>query len=94
MEMELERLYRYLKEKPRDARWMLRKVGADYLQTVKEMQRRGWTVECRLEDVNGLHRAVYCADLQGDLFGQKEISGASGRRSRTRRKSSPGKLNS
>ncbi len=92
--MELERLYRYLKEKPRDARWMLRKVGADYLQTVEEMRRRGWAVECRLEDVNGLHRAVYCADLQGELFGQKTMSGAKLRRSRTRRKRSPGKLNS
>jgi hypothetical protein len=93
MEMELERLYRYLKEKPRDARWMLRKVGADYLKAMEEMRRRGWTVECRLEDVNGLHRAVYCADLQGDLFGQKEMSQADAPRARRRKKRSPGKLN-
>lgn len=91
--MELERLYRYLKEKPRDARWMLRKVGADYLKAMEEMRRRGWTVECRLEDVNGLHRAVYCADLQGDLFGQKEMSQAATPRARRRKKRSPGKLN-
>lgn len=91
--MELERLYRYLKEKPRDARWMLRKVGADYLKAMEEMRRRGWTVECRLEDVNGLHRAVYCADLQGDLFGQKEMSQADAPRARRRKKRSPGKLN-
>ena len=71
--MELERLYRYLKDKPRDGRWMLRKVGADYLETVDEMRRRGWAVECRLEDVNGVHRAVYCADLQGELFLEKDL---------------------
>jgi len=94
MEMELERLYRYLKEKPRDARWMLRKVGADYLKTLEKMRRRGWTVECRLEDVNGLHRAVYCADLQGDLFLQKDMSRPIPRRARTRRKRSAGKLSS
>jgi hypothetical protein len=84
MEMELERLYRYLKEKPRDARWMLRKVGASYLETVEEMRRRGWTVECRLEDVNGLHRAVYCADLQGELFLEKDSARPAPRRRRAR----------
>ena len=84
--MELERLYRYLKDKPRDGRWMLRKVGADYLETVDEMRRRGWAVECRLEDVNGVHRAVYCADLQGELFREKDLVNAKPRRRRVRAK--------
>ena len=66
--MELERLYRYLKESPRDARWMMRRVGTDYQDTVEALRQKGWPVAVRLDDVGGLHRAVYLADDQGELF--------------------------
>jgi hypothetical protein len=66
--MELERLYRYLKESPRDARWMLRKVGPDYLEAVEELRVRGWPVACRKTDASGLHRVLYAADDQTELF--------------------------
>ncbi len=70
--MELRRLYQYLIDGPRDARWMLRKVGPDYLEVVEKLRSRGWPVGCRLQDVGGLHRAVFFADLQGELFPVQE----------------------
>jgi len=85
--MELQRLYQYLKARPRDARWMLRKVGPDYLQVVDELRRKGWPVACRLQDVKGLRRAVFSADLQGELF-----SLDSAKPKRRRRRKSPRKL--
>lgn len=66
--MELERLYRYLKERPRDARWMLRKLGPDYLETVEALRERGWPVACKTTDANGLHRILFVADDQAELF--------------------------
>ena len=66
--MELERLYRYLKESPRDARWMLRKLGPDYLDVVEELRGRGWPVACKKTDANGLHRVLFVADDQAELF--------------------------
>jgi hypothetical protein len=66
--MELERLYRYLKERPRDARWMLRKLGPDYLDRVEALRAKGWPVACKTTDENGLHRVLFVADDQAELF--------------------------
>ena len=79
--MELERLYRYLKESPRDARWMLRKLGPDYLDYVEELRERGWPVACKKTDANGLHRVLFLADDQVELFPE-----ASPRKRRRRRR--------
>jgi hypothetical protein len=66
--MELDRLYALLKEQPRDARWLLRKVGADYMQQVAALREQGRPVEVEMQDVEGMRRAVYRAADQGDLF--------------------------
>ena len=39
--MELDRLYALLKEQPRDARWLLRKVGTDYMEQVAALRAQG-----------------------------------------------------
>jgi len=79
----LRRLYEYLIEGPRDARWMLRKVGPDYLEVIEELRRRGWPVACRLQEVKGLRRAVFSADLQGELFPTEPARPKRRRRRRT-----------
>lgn len=66
--MELDRLYALLKERPRDARWLLRKVGTDYMDQVQALRAMGRPVEVEMQDVEGLRRAVYRAADQGDLF--------------------------
>ena len=66
--MELDRLYALLKERPRDARWLLRKVGPDYMDQVQALRSMGRPVEVEMQDVEGLRRAVYRAADQGDLF--------------------------
>jgi hypothetical protein len=66
--MELDRLYALLKEQPRDARWLLRKVGSDYMQQVAALREQGRPVEVEMQDVEGMRRAVYRAADQGDLF--------------------------
>lgn len=79
--MELDRLYALLKEQPRDARWLLRKVGTDYRERVEALREQGRPVEVEMQDVDGMRRAVYRAADQGDLF-----SGLSKPRSRRRRR--------
>jgi hypothetical protein len=66
--MELDRLYALLKEQPRDARWLLRKVGTDYMDRVEALRGQGRPVEVEMQDVEGMRRAVYRAADQGDLF--------------------------
>jgi hypothetical protein len=66
--MELDRLYALLKERPRDARWLLRKVGTDYMDQVAALRAQGRPVEVQMQDVEGMRRAVYRAADQGDLF--------------------------
>lgn len=66
--MELDRLYALLKERPRDARWLLRKVGTDYMDQVQALRAMGRPVEVEMQDVEGLRRAVYRAADQADLF--------------------------
>jgi len=79
--MELDRLYVLLKEQPRDARWLLRKVGTDYLEQVEALRAQGRPVEVEMQDVEGMRRAVYRAADQGDLF-----AGLSSPRPRRRRR--------
>jgi|GEM_PF-5163015 len=66
--MELDRLYACLKERPRDARWLLRKVGMDYMDQVEALRKQGRPVEVEMQEVEGMRRAVYRAADQGDLF--------------------------
>lgn len=66
--MELDRLYAFLKERPRDARWLLRKVGTDYMEQVEALREQGRPVEVQMQDVEGMRRAVYRAADQADLF--------------------------
>jgi len=66
--VELERLYGFLRESPRDARWMMRRVGSNYREVVEELRHRGWPVAVRFEVVAGAHRAVYEAVDQAELF--------------------------
>jgi hypothetical protein len=82
--MELDRLYALLKQQPRDARWLLRKVGTDYMQQVRALRAMGRPVEVEMQDVEGLRRAVYRAADQGDLFAG--MTSPRPRRRRRRRK--------
>ena len=81
--MELDRLYHLLKEKPRDARWLLRRVGEEYQDSIDALRSQGRPVDVRLQEVDGLHRAVYHATDQGELF--PETPAAPRRRRRRRR---------
>jgi hypothetical protein len=82
--MELDRLYALLKERPRDARWLLRKVGTNYMEQVAALREQGRPVEVEMQDVDGMRRAVYRAADQGDLF-----AGLSPRPKRRRRRRRP-----
>lgn len=82
--MELDRLYALLKERPRDARWLMRKVGTDYMDQVQALRAMGRPVEVEMQDVEGLSRAVYRAADQGDLFAS--LTAPRPRRRRRRRR--------
>lgn len=80
--MELDRLYAFLKESPRDARWLLRKVGSDYKDQVEALREQGRPVEVQMQDVEGMRRAVYSAADQADLFAGLKVPGPRRRRRR------------
>jgi hypothetical protein len=82
--MDLNRLYLLLKREPRDGRWLLRKLGPDYLDRIEDLRRLGRPVEMRVEDVEGLQRAVYRAADQTELFGAEQLSPSRPRRRRRR----------
>ena len=42
--MEDHNLVRHLKEEPRDARWLMRKVGTDYRDRLADLARQGFDV--------------------------------------------------
>lgn len=66
--MDLDRLYTLLKLAPRDARWLMRRVGDDYMDVVERLRTQGRPVEVKLEEVDGMHRALYRAADQTELF--------------------------
>ncbi len=66
--MDLDRLYALLKSSPRDARWLMRRVGDDYIDVVEQLRAQGRPVEVKMEEVDGMHRAVYRAADQAELF--------------------------
>lgn len=92
MTLDADRLYRYLKEKPRDGRWMLRRVGPGYPQVLEELARAGLPVEVRMDDVSGQQRAVYRAADQAELFGHDQLDESPRRRRRRGRAPDPGRL--
>jgi hypothetical protein len=67
-EMDLEELYRCLQDEPRDARWLLRRVGHDYADRIENLRRSGRPVQVSMETVAGQHRAVYRATDPPDLL--------------------------
>lgn len=81
--MDLDQLYHLLKEKPRDARWLLRRVGGQYRDSIEALRTQGRPVEVRLQEVDGIHRAVYHAADQGELF--PEVAPPRRRRRRRRK---------
>ena len=89
--MDLNRLYRYLTESPRDGRWMLKKVGQEYPATIEQLNRSGRPVSQKMVDVDGVQRVVYEACIQRDLFESPE-GAASARKKRRRRVVRRGKL--
>jgi hypothetical protein len=66
--LDLDHLYTLLKAAPRDARWLMRRVGDDYIQVMEELRAMGRPVEVKMEEVDGMHRAVYRAADQVELF--------------------------
>jgi hypothetical protein len=66
--MDLDQLYAQLKTAPRDARWLMRRVGDDYLDVIEMLRAQGRPVQMCFEDVDGMHRAVYRAADQVELF--------------------------
>lgn len=92
MTLDAARLYRYLKDAPRDGRWMLRRVGPDYPRVLEELARSGLPVEVRMDDVGGQQRAVYRAADQAELFGHDQVEAKPRRRRRKGRTPDPGRL--
>lgn len=82
--MDLDELYRRLKEEPRDSRWLLRRVGPDFEERIRALRESGRPVAVTMEDVAGLQRAVYRADDQFDLFTTALCPPAPRRRGRRR----------
>jgi hypothetical protein len=80
--VELDELYRQLKHRPRDARWLLRRVGMDYEGHIRALRESGRPVAVTMEDVDGVWRAVYRAEDQLDLFARPTERVATSRRSR------------
>ena len=66
--MDADALYRCLQEEPRDARWLLKKVGPDYKRKIDGLQTSGRPIDVKMEIVAGQNRAVYRAASQGHLF--------------------------
>ena len=66
--MDLDDLYRCLQEEPRDARWLLRRIGQDYVEHIEDLRRSGRPVEVSMQTVAGQHRAVYRADAHPEFF--------------------------
>jgi hypothetical protein len=86
--LDSDELYNRLKERPRDARWLLRKVGPDYEKHIRALRESGRPVSVSMESVGGVQRAVYRADDQFDLFSTSMCPPAPDRRParRTRRR--------
>ncbi len=84
--MELDRLYQYLKEQPRDTRWLLRKLGPDYATRIEELRDTGRPVSMTMETVAGARRLMYKADDQIPMFTQAK------KKKRRRAKRAAGKL--
>lgn len=82
--MELSRLYRYLKEAPRDGRWMMRRVGPDYLEQIEALGSSGRPVSADMGEVAGVRRVLYRADDQAELFTPVQLDGKKKRPRRRR----------
>jgi len=66
--VEAQRLYRYLKESPRDGRWLLRRVGPDFNVTLEKLRSLGLPVSAEWGEIDGRCGIVYRADDQPELF--------------------------
>lgn len=66
--MDLDRLYLLLKQRPRDSRWLMRRVGPGYPEALEALRRQGRPVGVHMEDVEGQKRPVYRAEDQAELF--------------------------
>lgn len=65
--MDLNRLYQYLKDSPRDTRWMMRKLGPDFRVRLDELRAQGRPVLEDFAEVEGMKRLLYRADDQVEI---------------------------
>lgn len=66
--MEAQRLYRFLKQAPRDGRWLLRRVGPDFHLRLDELRAQGLPVSAEWGEIDGRVGVVYRASDQPELF--------------------------